>query len=63
MRTASVDDVRDDFLGWKVVLCSGTRSEAEGKDSRTFLCAAFEREPHLSKTVSISGPESVVYLS
>ena len=45
-----------------VWLCSGTRSEAEGKDSGTFLCAAFEREPHLSETVSISGPESLGWL-
>ena len=39
---------------------AGREVEAEGKDSGTFLCAAFEREPHLSKTVSVPGPESVV---
>ena len=43
-----------------VVICSVKKSRAEGKDAGTFLCAAFQYEPHQSAPVYFTEAETTL---
>ena len=47
------------YYSFAVVICSVKKSRAEGKDAGTFLCAAFQCEPHQSAPVYFTEAETL----